>query len=202
MEFLKEVRENSKDRSPELDLEVLSILVDICCSKIGSFPRLNSLIWIHDYLKFYLAAADLKRSHESSIIMDNSANPVLKKIFDVLRAVLLCLSDEEEEIRKAAANTNKLLLSFIEKFKPSPEELKQIVAVLKEMLKDNKTHTTESVLLWMIQLMNKFSAEMLTMMEDVLEKLIEKLTDSEESVCLLTTALKVSLQLIDCQERC
>lgn len=181
MEFLKEVRQNSKDRSPGLDLEVLSILVDICCSKMGSFPRLTALIWICDYLKYYTRADELQKTSQLSM-NETSTNPVLKKIFDILRAVLVCLSDDEEEIRKAAAKNNVLLLSFIEKFKPSSEELNQIVAVLKEMLKDNKANTTESVLLWMIQLMNKFSSEMLTMMEGVLEKLIEKLTESEESV--------------------
>ena len=180
MEFLKEVRQNSKDRSPGLDLEVISILVDICCSKMGSFPRLTALIWICDYLKYYTRVDEIQNS--SHLINEGTTNPVLKKIFDILRAVLVCLSDDEEEIRKAAAKNNVLLLTFIEKFKPSPEELNQIVAVLKEMLKDNKANTTESVLLWMIQLMNKFSSEMLTMMEGVLEKLIEKLTESEESV--------------------
>ena len=115
MDFLKELKDSKKGRTPELDADILGILVSLCEGKNNSsFTKFTALIWLYDYLKVFLHEMDNNLTieiipmdlEEEKDIMLTSANnnpnaesyPINKalcnKLGEVLKAVLVCLSDD------------------------------------------------------------------------------------------------------------
>lgn len=86
-------------------------------------------------------------------------------------------------MKKAAKNTNQILLKIMDKSKENPpSEFMDIMPVIKEMLTVKKSLTAESALIWMKNLLQIYSHKLLPQFNDVLPILIEKLQDSEETV--------------------
>ncbi|CAD8081924.1 unnamed protein product [Paramecium primaurelia] len=107
---------------------------------------------------------------------------ILNSLSQILGPILILLSHEEEEIRKAAQKTNELLLKVMEKVKNQSVEFMNIVPTIKEMLTDKKSNTAESALIWMKHLLETYSESLFPTIEDILTKLIDKLADSESAI--------------------
>lgn len=106
------------------------------------------------------------------------------KVFDQIFK-LIYITDNKFiiEVRKAAKNTNQMLLKIMDKTKDSPpSEFMEIMPVIKGMLVVKKSDTAGSALIWMKNLLQIFSHQLLPQVDDVLPILIEKLQDSEDSV--------------------
>ncbi|CAD8132656.1 unnamed protein product [Paramecium pentaurelia] len=107
---------------------------------------------------------------------------ILNSLSQILGPILILLSHEEEEIRKAAQKTNELLLKVMERVKNQSIEFINIVPTIKEMLTDKKSNTAESALIWMKHLLEIYSESLFPTIEDILTKLIDKLADSESAI--------------------
>ncbi|CAD8103694.1 unnamed protein product [Paramecium sonneborni] len=107
---------------------------------------------------------------------------ILNSLSQILGPILILLSHEEEEIRKAAQKTNELLLKVMDRVKNQSVEFMNIVPTIKEMLTDKKSNTAESALIWMKHLLEIYSESLFPTIEDILTKLIDKLADSESAI--------------------
>ncbi|CAK95056.1 unnamed protein product (macronuclear) [Paramecium tetraurelia] len=107
---------------------------------------------------------------------------ILNSLSQILGPILILLSHEEEEIRKAAQKTNELLLKVMDRIKNQSVEFINIVPTIKEMLTDKKSNTAESALIWMKHLLEMYSESLFPTIEDILTKLIDKLADSESAI--------------------
>lgn len=166
----------------------------ICDKKVPSLAKFNALIWINNYLQ--LLQNEIENSNPK-LASSSFKKVILQKYPKILFPILSLLSDEVEgfwriwlfffifflEVRKAAKNTNQMLLKIMDKTKDSPpSEFMEIMPVIKGMLVVKKSDTAGSALIWMKNLLQIFSHQLLPQIDDVLPILIEKLQDSEDSV--------------------
>jgi len=64
------------------------------------------------------------------------------------------MSNEEEEIRRAASVTNELLLKIMKELKDTNIDLKEVIPILKYMLtNDKRLPTSDQALIWMRHLL-------------------------------------------------
>eukprot|EP01017_Pseudomicrothorax_dubius_P019216 TRINITY_DN2113_c0_g1_i11.p1 TRINITY_DN2113_c0_g1~~TRINITY_DN2113_c0_g1_i11.p1 ORF type:complete len:677 (-),score=211.19 TRINITY_DN2113_c0_g1_i11:116-2146(-) len=173
-EFLKEFKENRSERN---EGPIIDILVRICSRRMTSFTKFNALFWLHDILKLFL---DEFLASENT---QRQANDYFGKFGDILEAILTCLADSEEEIRKAALKCNDLLLRLLSAVSGEPEvDFVKIVEILRKVISDNKPASLDAALTWMKHFLKNYPSKVLPLMKDVVENLIEILQDSDEAV--------------------
>jgi vacuole morphology and inheritance protein 14 len=136
-----------------------------------------------------------KKDGDNGIENVNSA--LSAKLSEILKAVLICLSDDEENIKRAASQINRILHQIVQKSNGANLEFKGIINTLKDMLHNNKATTTEAALIWMKQLINMFSDHVMPLLEDIIQRVIEKLQDSEEIIVQNAVDLLGTLSLFE-----
>lgn len=52
-EFLRELKENPKHRTVELDSEIIESLVTLLLDRINSRTKMYALIWLREYLEMF-----------------------------------------------------------------------------------------------------------------------------------------------------
>lgn len=215
IEFLKQVEAKS-NYDLKVNEAIIEILVKICNLKGNNYAKLNALLWIFEYLRVFnmeleedgmrskalVSTISYKGQNTSPELSRTLTGPngpnlvetvlrktILNKLSSILEPILLLLSHEEEEIRKAALKTNELLLKIMERIKNESVEFINIVPIVKEMLTEKKSSTAESALIWMRHLLEIYSDKLLPIIEDILAKvscifikLIDRLNDAESTV--------------------
>lgn len=90
------------------------------------------------------------------------------------------MSHEEEEVRKASLNANDLLMQNIQMInREETINFSKVMPLLKDMLSEKKsTSTSESALKWMKFMLENYNDKILPEINDIIEKLVEKLCDS------------------------
>ena len=63
---------------------------------------------------------------------------MINKFGSIIEITLQLLSNEEEEIRRAASVTNELLLKIMTECKDTNIDLKEVIPILKHMLTNDK----------------------------------------------------------------
>ena len=135
-------------------------------------------MWIKLIISFFKAQLDIKTK------IPNAKNYFKKIVIDrfdeVLEPILLLMSSDEEEVRKASLNANELLMTAIQMVKREETiNFSKVMPLLKGMLSEKKsTSTSQSTLRWMKFMLENYNDKILPQINDIIEKLVEKLCDS------------------------
>eukprot|EP01016_Furgasonia_blochmanni_P010806 TRINITY_DN1465_c0_g2_i1.p1 TRINITY_DN1465_c0_g2~~TRINITY_DN1465_c0_g2_i1.p1 ORF type:complete len:513 (+),score=154.52 TRINITY_DN1465_c0_g2_i1:100-1539(+) len=181
-EFIKEIKESRYERTPQLDSEIIAILVSNCKNKKNTFIKLSAIGWIDEYLKLIIEDEKYHDAGHGEISMNKNHVSILTQLNKILEAILISLSDPDENIREAAGEVNRKLLKIVVRSRDSSIEFQSILEILKDMLQDRNGNTIDSALEWMKQFLQMNSSVLIPLMDDVLERLIERLEDPEENV--------------------
>mmetsp|Transcript_25432 Transcript_25432/g.61263 ORF Transcript_25432/g.61263 Transcript_25432/m.61263 type:complete len:723 (-) Transcript_25432:110-2278(-) len=159
-EFLHEIKDNVK-----LDLgPMVGILVNQCEMK-DQFTRLTALCWMYEFIEL----GKIK---------------LLPFLANMLGVVLLCISDEEEEIRLKANVTNKRLLKLVE----STQEKFAIKALLNKItmhLNNKFVPTRLASLQWISMMLAKKPDTMFKHLPKLFPSLLDTLSDPDDKVVRL-----------------
>ncbi|XP_047332655.1 protein VAC14 homolog [Impatiens glandulifera] len=159
-EFLQEIK-----NSPSVDYgRMAEILVQRAASG-DEFTRLTAITWINEFVKL-------------------GGDQLLPYYADILGAILPCISDKEEKIRVVARETNEELQAT----KTDPAEgfdVGAILSVARSQLANKWEDTRIEALQWILTLLKRHRAEVLTFLSDIFEALLKKLSDPSDEVVLL-----------------
>mmetsp|Transcript_717 Transcript_717/g.1057 ORF Transcript_717/g.1057 Transcript_717/m.1057 type:complete len:705 (-) Transcript_717:240-2354(-) len=159
-EFLHEIKDNVK-----LDLgPMVGILVKQCEMK-DQFTRLTALCWIYEFIEL----GKIK---------------LLPFLADMLGVVLLCISDEEEEIRLKANMTNKRLLKLVEST-TEKFAIKSLLNKITTHLVNKYVPTRLASLQWISMMLAKKPDTMFKHLPKLFPSLLDTLSDPDDKVVRL-----------------
>ncbi|KAG7030596.1 Protein VAC14-like protein [Cucurbita argyrosperma subsp. argyrosperma] len=161
-EFLQEI-----ENSPSVDYgRMVEILVQRASSS-DEFTRLTAIIWvwINEFVKL-------------------GGDQLVPYYADILGAILPSIADKEEKIRVVARETNEELRNI----KAAPSEgfdVGAILSIARRQLSSEHEATRIEALHWISTLLNRHRTEVLIYLNDILDSLLQALSDSSDKVVLL-----------------
>ncbi|XP_022995157.1 protein VAC14 homolog [Cucurbita maxima] len=159
-EFLQEI-----ENSPSVDYgRMVEILVQRASSS-DEFTRLTAIIWINEFVKL-------------------GGDQLVPYYADILGAILPSIADKEEKIRVVARETNEELRNV----KAAPSEgfdVGAILSIARRQLSSEHEATRIEALHWISTLLNRHRTEVLIYLNDILDSLLQALSDSSDKVVLL-----------------
>ncbi len=178
-EFLKEIRSSSVvDFGP-----LISVLVFQCHSK-DRLNRLTALTWLNEFIHHPQSGGDSLLSFHA----------------EILGAILSCISDSEVEIRKVSDKTNNDLLNLIKETEKSFELAILLDTLTKELSGKDDVPTKMAALKWINMLLEKRRGDLNVYTDSLLPYLLQSLSDSSDSVVLLTVQVLSRITLSENSE--
>lgn len=173
-EFLNEIK-----KAEILDFgPMISILVQQSYSKEKS-NRHTAIIWINDFIK--LGGFKLKDFYAQ-----------------LLGSLMHCISDVDQDIRKAAQNANQILLSLVKKTEDALEFNLLLFTLIAE-LKSEFVSTRVAVLQWIDMLHQKDSLAINQSINELLPALLKTISDPADEVVLINLQVLARISQDDLQ---
>jgi len=160
-DFLQEIK-----AAPNMAYEpIVAILVQHCASR-DRFSRLTALTWLHAFLS--LGKAQLLPFSPA-----------------VLEAVLRSISHGEDEIRDAAAQTDRALRALVHSSTEADFDMQAILATLVQHMRAEAVRTRVTAFQWIAMLLRQRPAALLRHAEALWPALLDSLGDEAEEVVFL-----------------
>jgi vacuole morphology and inheritance protein 14 len=140
---------------------IVTILIKVSKGKSSNYSKLVTLVWFKIFFTFFKTQLEPKQK-----IVQNKfyfKKVVIERFDEILEPILLLMSHEEEEVRKASISGNDLLMNGIQMInKEETINFSKVMPLLKEMLSEKKsTSTSESVLKWMKFMLENYNDKIL-----------------------------------------
>jgi len=159
-DFLKEIR-----RSEFVEFgPMVPILVTQCSSK-EKLSRQTAIEWVSKFISL-------------------GADRLIGFYSEILGAIMHCISDNEQEIRQIAADTNANLLETVQATRKE-FELAPLLTTLTQELLSHHVPTRMAALRWINMLVVKNPQDMSRFIGDLLPALLKTLSDDSDDVVLL-----------------
>mmetsp|Transcript_24960 Transcript_24960/g.36819 ORF Transcript_24960/g.36819 Transcript_24960/m.36819 type:complete len:706 (-) Transcript_24960:121-2238(-) len=159
-DFLREIKQTEVVEFGPM----VNILVSQSRSK-ERFNRLTAVIWLHEFIGL-------------------GGTQLLAFYAPILGSIMFCISDQEQEIRKAAQDANQGLLSLV-RTTAEEFELGPLLRTLTIELLSPQVTTRVAALSWINMLHEKDSTEMNKFIGDLLPALLKTLSDTADEVVLI-----------------
>eukprot|EP00743_Colponemidia_sp_Colp-15_P004953 GILK01005338.1.p1 GENE.GILK01005338.1~~GILK01005338.1.p1 ORF type:complete len:691 (-),score=126.29 GILK01005338.1:140-2212(-) len=160
-EFLREIK-----KAGVVDFgAMVTILVGQCTSK-DKFCRLTALNWLHEFIVL-------------------GGNKLVAFYNSILGAILPCIADQEEEIRRAAEQTNVVFLLLVQETK-SEFEFGPLVIILTQDMDNHWVPTRIASLNWVSMLLAKTPTKVFSHLPDIFPALLKRLSDPADEVVLMS----------------
>lgn len=173
-EFLREMRQSSVvEFGP-----IISILVFQCHAK-EKLNRLTAISWLTELIHHPHSGGDA----------------LLPFLSEVLGAILTCIPDGEAEIRKVAERSNSDLLALVRETKQNFELGVLVETLTKDLVGKEDVPSKMAVLKWINMLLEKRRRDMNAYIKTLMPMLLSLLTDSSDSVVLLTVQVLSRISL-------
>ncbi|GMP93246.1 hypothetical protein CsSME_00043163 [Camellia sinensis var. sinensis] len=159
-EFLQEIK-----NSPSVDYGRMTEIVVRRAASPDEFTRLTAITWINEFVKL-------------------GGDQLVPYYADILGAILPCISDKEEKIRVVAHETNEELRAI----KADPAEgfnVEAILSIARRQLSSEYEATRIEALHWIMTLLNRHRAEVLSFLNNTIDTLLKALSDPSDEVVLL-----------------
>ncbi|KAL7181220.1 hypothetical protein ACSBR1_040153 [Camellia fascicularis] len=159
-EFLQEIK-----NSPSVDYGRMTKIVVQRAASPDEFTRLTAITWINEFVKL-------------------GGDQLVPYYADILGAILPCISDKEEKIRVVAHETNEELRAI----KADPAEgfnVEAILSIARRQLSSEYEATRIEALHWIMTLLNRHRAEVLSFLNNTIDTLLKALSDPSDEVVLL-----------------
>ncbi|KAI7994117.1 hypothetical protein LOK49_LG11G00634 [Camellia lanceoleosa] len=159
-EFLQEIK-----NSPSVDYGRMTEIVVQRAASPDEFTRLTAITWINEFVKL-------------------GGDQLVPYYADILGAILPCISDKEEKIRVVAHETNEELRAI----KADPAEgfnVEAILSIARRQLSSEYEATRIEALHWIMTLLNRHRAEVLSFLNNTIDTLLKALSDPSDEVVLL-----------------
>ncbi|KAI7993624.1 hypothetical protein LOK49_LG11G00636 [Camellia lanceoleosa] len=147
------------------------------------FTRLTAITWINEFVKL-------------------GGDQLVPYYADILGAILPCISDKEEKIRVVAHETNEELRAI----KADPAEgfnVEAILSIARRQLSSEYEATRIEALHWIMTLLNRHRAEVLSFLNNTIDTLLKALSDPSDEgiifcvvVVFLSTSAKAAINLL------
>lgn len=175
-DFLREVR-----HSTVLELgPLVSILVNQCMSK-DRLNRLTAITWIEELIQHPYSGGDALLPHH----------------FEVLDAILYCISDSEEQICIVAERTNANLVSLVRDTQGDFQLAPLLQTLTEKLMTKDDVPTKMASLRWINMLLEKRRGDMTEFVPKLLRVLLKTLSDTSDSVVLFTLQVLARISLGD-----
>eukprot|EP00744_Colponema_vietnamica_P004839 GILI01007171.1.p1 GENE.GILI01007171.1~~GILI01007171.1.p1 ORF type:complete len:681 (+),score=241.50 GILI01007171.1:67-2109(+) len=169
-EFLREIK-----RTSSVDLGPMVRILVVQCRSKEKFCRLTALTWTREFIEL-------------------GGEQLLVFYADVLGAILTCISDQEEEIRRAADETNEMFLQLVQRT-TKPFEIKALVTAITSELNSQWVPTRTAALKWNAMLLVKNPDSLLSFLGDLSPALLKRLSDAEDEVVLMVLEVLARIAL-------
>ncbi|KAK4799842.1 hypothetical protein SAY86_025207 [Trapa natans] len=159
-EFLQEIKS-----SPSVDYGRMTEILVLRAHSTDEFTRLTANIWIKDFVKL-------------------GGDQLVPYYANIIGAILPSISDKEEKIRAIACETNEDLRAI----KANPAEgfdVRAILTIARRQLSSEWEPTRIEALQWILTLLRRHRPEVLPYLNDVINSLLEALSDKSDEVVLL-----------------
>ncbi|KAK4754500.1 hypothetical protein SAY87_002604 [Trapa incisa] len=159
-EFLQEIK-----NSPSVDYRRMAEILVQRADSPDEFTRLTAITWMNEFVKL-------------------GGDQLVCYYADILGAILPCISDKEEKIRVVARETNEELRAI----RADPAEgfdVGAILSISKRQLSSEWDATRSEALQWILTLLDRHRAEVLSYLNEILDSLLKALSDKSDEVVLL-----------------
>jgi len=173
-DFLKEIKMST---SVEF-LPMVSIVVSQSKSK-DRFSRLTAMTWILEFIA--LGGEGLGMSYS-----------------DLLGSVMWTISDQEPEIRVVAERTNETFRELVRGTSQEIELIPLLHTLIRELLSEHIS-TRIASLGWIYMLLEKFPAEIMESIDDLLPVLLKTLNDESDEVVLFNLQVMARISIDEVQ---
>eukprot|EP00249_Psilotum_nudum_P024047 c29071_g1_i2 orf=535-2670(-) len=159
-EFLQEIKD-----SPSVDY---GRMAEILVRRAGSpdeFTRLTAITWVNEFVKL-------------------GGDQLVPYYSDILSSILPCISDKEEKIKAVARETNEELRAI--NIEPAEDfDIGAFLGIARREIGSEWEATRLEALRWMLVLLERHRAEVLSYLNDIFPALLQSLSDSSDEVVLL-----------------
>ena len=140
---------------------IVTILIKVSKGKSSNYSKLVTLVWFKIIFTFFKTQLEPKQKSVQNKFYFKKV--VIERFDEILEPILLLMSHEEEEVRKASISGNDLLMNGIQIInKEETINFSKVMPLLKEMLSEKKsTSTSESVLKWMKFMLENYNDKIL-----------------------------------------
>ena len=120
---------------------ILNILIKVAKGKSSVYSKLTTLVWFKSIFTYFKAEIDPKIKIANNKFYFKKV--IIERFDEVLEPILMLMSNEEEEVRKASISANDLLMNGIQMInKEETINFSKVMPLLKEMLSEKKSTST------------------------------------------------------------